>query len=469
MITKKAPRFYYFCLMPLILLTQAISQDADSLDAEVSYQPLWILILPGTISDFPEPSLENDLTDIVVDIAWQLGRFEVFDRYDVGDFLKSYHLKRFANLPDSVVFSIGDTIKCDEALIVDVLNFSQVGVPPEDEESDRNFFESIIDGLFSSDSEDYSDNIQTNLSVQFRNIDLTTGKEIDRSSVSVSYTGGTRTESKEEVLDNFREVVFNELRMLYQLVSEVISIDGVNLSLNLGSNLGIKDNTLFEIVEPDWITEAGDEEIISPGQSVGLACVQSVGDTLNHALIIRQWNAIEPEFYAYEFNKRIQGIQFYFIPGFPGNYMSIGGYYHYSPLSDWDVGGGLRYIYVSDSYDESNHGFGFGVFGSRRLLTLTALTIYANLAVDLDLPFKTDDDGQTVSTAVFSGSLGICVNFMISNKSDIVINLAYRQSTKSSDWAYTEEEDYDAYWLNEPPVVDLNGFYYMIGYKFILF
>ena len=442
---------------------------ADTLDTQISYQPLWILILPGTIAESVEQSLENDITDIVVDIAWQLGRFEVFDRFDVQELLLQSHLFKSGYLPDSVVLVLGDSTECDEALIVDLLQFSQIGVPPEEDEEDRNFFESIIDGLFSSNSDDYSDNIQTKLSVQFRNIDLTTGIEIDRISVTVLHTGGTKPESKKKALEKFRELVFNEVRMIYQLVSEVIAIDGVDLDLSLGSNLGISGNTLFKIVEPDRVKEVDDEKVIYPGQSVGLACVQSIGDTVNHSLVIRQWNSIESGFYAYELNKKIHGIQFYFIPGFPGDYMSIGGQYHYNPLGDWDVGGGIRYIYVTDSYDESNHGLGFGIFGSRKVLTLTALTVHGNLGIDFDLPFKIDDDGKAVSTGVFSGTLGISGSFILSKKSDMEINLAYRLSTKSSNWTYTREDNYDAFWQDEAPVVDFSGFYFSLGYKIFLF
>jgi hypothetical protein len=58
----------------------------------------------------------------------------------------------------------------------------------------------------------------------------------------------------------------------------------------------------------------------------------------------------------------------------------------------------------------------------------------------------------------------------MSKKSDIEINLGYRISSKSSDWTYSErEEELDAFWYDDPPVVDLAGFYFSVGYKFIIF
>jgi hypothetical protein len=285
MLLKNSSIISTICLLSILLLTKSFAQKTD-----ISAEPLWMLILPGKISDSADQTLENKITDIVTDIAWESGRFEVFDRFDVRDLILRYHPDQFGYLPDSVVLAIGESIECDEALIVDILIFSQIGVPPvEDgeEEENHNVLEAIFDGLFSSDSEDYSDNIQTHLTVQFRNFDLIAGEEIDRYSISVSHTGGTKIESEEEALENFREVVFNEVRMIYQLVSEVLAVDGIDLDLRLGANIGITGNTLFEIIEPDRVDMSGDEELIYPGESAGLACVQSVSDTVNRALIMR--------------------------------------------------------------------------------------------------------------------------------------------------------------------------------------
>jgi hypothetical protein len=186
--------------------------------------------------------------------------------------------------------------------------------------------------------------------------------------------------------------------------------------------------------------------------------------------MIRQWSPIGTGFYAYEFDQNIYGIQIYFLPKFPGDYMYIGGQFHLNPLGSWDFGGGMHYLAVTDSYDEIDHGLGFSIFGSIKLITLTTLTIHAKIGTNLDIPFKKDDDGWTVNTAIFSQSLGISCILIFTKKSDIEINLGYRLSTKSSLWTYSEnEEEFDAYWVDDPPVVDLRGFYFTFGYKFILF
>jgi hypothetical protein len=463
LILKRLSFIIIICLSPAV-----VAQNSDT-----STDRLWLLILPGTISNATDKSLENEIADIVSDIAWESGRFEVFDRFGVRDLLVEYPPALDGSLPDSVILAIGDEIECDEALIVDVMSFKQIGVPPEEDEAEKNeksFIASLFDGLFSGTSDDYSDNINTRLTVQLRNIDLINGEEIDRFHVQVSYTGGTKADSEEKALEDFQEVVSNEVRMIYQLISEVTSVDGLDLNLRLGSNLGVNRSTYFEIIEPNQIKSKDDEEITSPGKSVGLARVQDVSDTLNHSLIIRQWGFIGPGYYANEFNRNIHGIQLFFLPKFPGDYMYIGAQFHNSPLGKWDIGGELHYTSVKDSYNETENGLGFGVFLARRLLTLTSFMLYSKMGLNIDIPFKFDDDGQSVTTAVFSGSLGISCSLMLTKKTDIEFNLGYRKSTKSSDWTYSEsEERYDAFWLEDAPVVDISGFYFTIGYKILIF
>jgi hypothetical protein len=115
MLSKKSLLFYTICLLFIILFTKSFAQKTDIAESDISYQPLWMLILPGTISESVEQSLENEITDIVADIAWQSGRFEVFDRFDVRELLMKYHLDKFGYLPDSVVLALGDSTDCDEA------------------------------------------------------------------------------------------------------------------------------------------------------------------------------------------------------------------------------------------------------------------------------------------------------------------------------------------------------------------
>ena len=86
MFTKKTPLFYRITLLFFILFVNSFAQKTY-----ISSVPLWMLILPGHYLHDPPPQVQNLITDIVVDIAWESGRFEVFDRFDVREELRKHH------------------------------------------------------------------------------------------------------------------------------------------------------------------------------------------------------------------------------------------------------------------------------------------------------------------------------------------------------------------------------------------
>lgn len=438
-----------------ILLCLVFSVNGYAWQTETAPEPLWLLILPGTITPIAEKNLGNKVTDLVAETAVLSGGLVVFDRFGVADLLEKHLTNVRQALPDSVALAIGTEIECDELLILDILNFTQTGAPA-----------SNIGG---QGALDYHKNVKTQLSVQFRFINLVTGEEVDRFPLSVSHTGGNKLQSENAALEKFLEVVSNEIQLIYQQMSEVEAVDGIDLELTRGSHHGLRKEMLVEIVQPTEIKVVDGEERLSPGKTVGLAYVENLDDSSNTSRLLREWDVIEPGYYARESYKHIQGVQVFYLPKLAGEYTYIGAQYHFSPLGLWDFGGGLHYSAIVDSYEETDHGFGLNAFGARRLFVLPNTLVYAKLGLNLDIPFKTDDDGQEVMTALFSGSLGLSFSYMLSKMSDFELNLGYRLSAKASDWQYNEEEtEYDAYWEGDPPVVDVNGFYISVGYKFII-
>jgi hypothetical protein len=460
------------CLICISFLrTNIAAQPADSITNVTTDQDLWILIVPGIISPSAEGLLESQLADIVSDVAWQTGRFEVFTRYDAREFLPNYRgtTGRMLRLDD--IYTAADSLLCDETLIVELRRFKQVGVPPaeDEDEEDTGFFQQLIDGLLSSD-DDYSDNIYSQLSVRLINGNAVTRKEIDRFEIDVSYTGGDKAESKKEVIKQFRTAVRNELHLMYQLVSEVLQVDGAALSLRLGRNLGLAKHTQFEITQPDIIRTKDSLTTFYPGKTVGLASVHSVADTAAQALIIRQWEPVQSGFYAYEYNKTIHGISLFVQPNFPNNNFRLGGEFQYSPLAAHDFGGHLHYMFVTDSYENQDHGFGFGAYGALRVFASTALTLRLRIDADLNVPFRKDDDGRTVNTGLLSAAIAASVSFPFGKRTDLVFNLGYRASTRSSAWNYSEDDEtYDAFWNDTPPEVDISGLFMTVGYRWLLF
>jgi hypothetical protein len=429
-----------------------------------------IMIMSYINRELTDDAIEDEVTDVVIDIAFELDRFEIFTQYDVWN-LRGEEKIRSKLVDDSTIIDLKELLNCQEAIIVKILHFSQIGVPPEEnqnEEEERNFIERMIDGIFSGNSDDYSDNIQTRLSVRIENMDIESGESLQEFDISVSHTGGTYAESREKTIRKFRKVSINKIKRLYQLNSEVIAVEGTKIDLYLGSNIGITDKTLFEILQPDSEKSVSGAQVTIPGKSAGLVCVKSLGNDRNRSQIIRQWLPIGPGYHAVEYAKYIYAVQVFFQPRFPEDHLSVGIQYHFKPLDSFDYGLNLRYNQITDSYDEIDHGFGLGAFSGKRILTMPSMLMHAKVGLEVDFPFKTDDEGHRVAAPVFSGTLGFNASLMLTQRTDFELNIGYRFSIRSSNWTYSEdEESYDAIWYDTAPVVDLNGFFFTLGYKFI--
>lgn len=448
------------------------AQEADSLQSNISDKKKTVMILSSSNKGLADKYIEEEVTDVIINIANELNRFDIVTASDLWDHEYERAISNADLVNDSMIVNLKELIDCEEAVVVKVVHFSQKSVPPEEdeeEEEDRNFVEKIIDGIFSSGSDyDFSNNIQTQLSIKIENIDVVSGESIHDFDVSVSYTGGDYAESRKDALKELKEATSNKVKFMYQLISEVISVEGTDLYLFLGSNVGVTKNTLFEIIQPDRKKIVYDKEVTIPGNSAGLVCVNSFSREGNQSRIIRQWRPIEPGYHAHEFSKNIFALQLFALPDYPMDYFQIGLQFHFKPLAAYDYGLNLRYNRVSDSYKEKDNGFGFGAFGAKRILTIPSLLTHAKAEFDADFIFKRDEDGNIASTPLLSFTLAIDASLMLTSKSDFELNIGYRFSTKSSSWTYSEEdESYDAIWDDSSPEVDLSGFYFTIGYKFI--
>ncbi len=369
-----------------------------------------------------------------------------------------------------------------ELILVNVLNFSQIGVAPEeqkkddDDDDDSNFFSQlvtgVVEGIFSGtpdEEEPYADNIQTQLSVEIRSIDIATGKSEDTFNISVAHTGGSRGVSRSKVVENFREALVTELRLLYTLSSQVITVEGNEALLFLGAEVGVKKNTLFEIKEPDTYKTLKDRRVTVPGRSAGLVCVSDLSSETNRSQIIRRWRPIKEGDLAVEYTGSVHGFQIYLIPPFPEKNLQFGAQYHFQPIAAYDFGFLLRYSETTDSYEAKTRGFGFGGFGTKRLLAASPMQINLKLGFDVDLFFKKDDADHSVTNAVISGTLGMNVRLMVSRTSDIELNFGYRFSGPTGNWVYTaDEKSHDAVWQQPAPELNLSGWFFSVGYKYIL-
>ncbi len=437
-------------------------------------------------------SISREVNRTVASVAAAMGRFEIIDRNDLELILQEQDLALLGLVDDASAVEIGRIAAAQEALRITVLNFHQIGVPKEGEkeeedEDDEDFgkflAKEIVKGLVRSSSpenakkklEPYHDNIQTQLSIEVRNIDVETGQTLYSFQAGASHTGGTRGKSREMALSKLRNSINTELRKFYTLEARVMAIRGNELFLPLGTSIGLRQGMLFAIVEPDREEQFGDMTIAIPGRPVAYAIVQEVSETGNRSLVLRRWGEIRQGYAAREQIAPLLGLQVDVRPGVSGgfgNNLGLGLRFHAAAISGFDFGLGTRFANTIDSDDMTDSGFEFtGMAGTRYRLS-TSMALYTHLEFGAGVFFRDDDAGNAVNTGVGTLSLGADVELLRSQGRDLVVGLAWRFGGKSSKWTYSEgegddKETIDAFWIGDAPEIDISGLFVTVGYRFI--
>ncbi|UCE04823.1 MAG: hypothetical protein JSW07_14515 [bacterium] len=472
-------------LVAVILLMIQIpnyAQDTVLKKSEITTKKMKLLILSSKSDTSKLRFVNNEVTSQIASIATKLGRFEVIDRNNLENILDEQVLQQTGVINDSMVVNFGQIAAAREALIVSVLNFSQKGVPPSTEENEENeddkdfigqIISSVVEGIFKSDSEEkeeYPNNIQTQLSVEVRKVNIETGKSLQSFEINVDHTGGTRGKSRAEAMGKLKKKAELELKKFYLLNSEVLEIKNGDVLLFLGTELGICKGTVFEIIEPERIKNFGKKQITVPGHSTGFVSVADISSESNRSKILRQWRPIKPGYCALEYPKSIRGLQTNFMSPLTDSYFGLGIQFHGRPIHKGDWGFSLRYIQATDSYDDKNNGFGFGGFGSLRILNFSRLNIKAKLGLDIDFLFRKDDEDHSVTNAIFSVPAGLNIDLLLTKNADVVFFAGYRFAGKSDNWQYSKDEKtHSAVWQHSAPEVDISGFCFSVGYKLFLF
>jgi len=466
-----------FFLLLSFLSNQLIAQINLGTSATITAEKKRLLILPTQKTDSDPFSIENEVTQAVAGVATRLKRFEIIDRNNLENILDEQSLRMSGLINDSTILQFGKLAACDEALIISVHNFYQKGVPPEenededDNDNDLGFWGGLLVSIFSDEEEvdePFADNIQTQLSVEIKKIDIKTGESLHSFDISTAYTGGTRGVSRGQAIKNLKKLTTEELKKLYVLSSQVISVKGSEALLFLGSEVGVNKNTLFQITQPDRKKTINDRKITIPGRLVGFVCVEDYSRESNRSQVIRQWSPIKEGYTALEYSESIHGLQVYISPKYPEKYFHFGLQYHVSPIAGYDYGFSLCFTQATDSYKEKDNGFGIGGFFSKRVLISSPLQVNARIGLNADILFRDDDENHSVTSAVISAPVGLNISYLLSANSDIEINFGYRFAGHTP-WQYSAgEESKDAIWIQSEPEIDISGMFFTVGYKFIL-
>jgi hypothetical protein len=456
-------------------LSNLKAQSAAVANEKITAKKMRLLILPSRSGEDDPDFINNEVVNVIAGCATELGRFEIIDRGNLDKILQEHALQLSGVIDDSTAINLGRLATARQALMINVLNFSQRGVPPateeKKEEDDKSLLEEIITGVLlgGSDEEKYENNILTYLAVQIRMIDVETGRSLESADINLEHTGGNRGKSRAEVIKKLRKKTTRELKELYMLSSEVISAENTEVLLYLGSGVGVKKGTLFELVSPDRKKIYEDETVTIPGRSAGIVCVKDISDESNRSTLLRQWRPIKPGYRALEYPKSIHGLQFLFSPGVVDSLLSFGAEFHWQPIRQWNWGFGLRYSRVTDSFGDKDHGFGFGGFGSMIFLNSPKFKIIGRAGLDFDIVFRKDDENKTVNLGIFSAPVGVGGDIYLSRKSDIFIFAGYRFSGRADGWQRSTEgeESKSGVWNNGAPQVNISGIFVFVGYKII--
>ncbi|MFQ6673395.1 MAG: hypothetical protein ACE5GH_01265 [Fidelibacterota bacterium] len=481
--------------LSLLLVSLALILQAQGPDTPITTEKLRLLVLPAESGEDPH-SIENEVVAIISDVATRLGRFDVVDRNDLRNILEEQALHLTGLISDSMVVAVGNIASANEALIVDVLNFYQEGVPPgdkkeeEDEDTDEDgegdiwgrIVLTVVRGIVKSgrkererERDPYAHNIQTTLAVQVKKVDIETGKSLDSFTISAGHTGGNLGRSRAITMTNLRRQALTRMKHFYSLTSEVISVEGREALLLLGSQVGVKRGTLFEIVRRNRTRSIGNRHIVVPGRRVGIVEVKDSSPEANRSTILRNWLPVRPGDKALEYTRSPGGLEVGYFHSSTNPFSGINMGLLFHPFHGGSLGANLRLANTSDSRDDNDFVLGFGGLGDWRFLRSTRVSLLASLGVDFNLAFRPDDADHTVVAGLLSGSPEVGMELLLSENRDVSIAAGYRFSGQSSHWTYTrqtsdgEPKQVDADWDRPAPVIDLSGMYVTVMMRFILF
>ena len=480
-------------LLLFILSSQIISQEVEP---EITLDRKKLIILTG---DIENSEITDKIYQIASSSATKLKRYDIIDRNQLKGILAEQKLQHSGIVDQDQAVEIGKVAGANEALLIQVNIFGQKGVPT-DHQDENDIEDEPKTGLFgwvvkqivkaevdrnTENVERYPNNIQTIIDGEISLINVETGQSMDAFSFNADYTGGVKAKSLSSALKLIRDQISNELKKLYQLSSEVLDIQGNEVTLLLGKNMGVQSGTVYEISTLDERKVVRSREITIPGKQVALVEVKSVSTDASQGRILRKWDEIKPGYQARELTGN------YFAGGFGGSYgfnpednrLKI--YDVFRPLHRFggDIYGEIGM--VKDSRQDYDFHFGFGFSLNYRLIHSSPFSLGPTLNIPLNFHVRGDDGINDVSHIVFlpiiNPRLGLQSEIMLSPKMDLVIRAEYIfRSADIGEWRYTEEKQIQdgnnleeveetlfANWDGPYPEINYQGWTLTIGIRII--
>ncbi len=473
-------------IFSLLLLTAGLAQENDDGLTLTRYP---ILILPAD-GDTANQAIANALTQLLSAEATALQRFDVIDRTQLEAILSEQALQMSGIIRDEDIVEFGRLAAAREALVLRVLNFGQKGVPPEDEEEEEEkdrakareygLFGIVVKGLVDAvvdkeleDVERYPNNIQTIIQAEVRKLDIESGKSVASFKIVILNTGGNRDKSLSAALVQASRQMSAELRKLYLLTSEVLDINGDEITLLLGENLGIRPGTQFEIVSLPKKRALRGRTITLPGRSVGRVLVETVSSDASQGRILRSWEPLQPGYRAVEALMPVFGL---------GVTMTVApdiGFYRLqllptpSPFQELIVNGLFSAGMMKDTRDDMDFSLGFGIQLGKKMYYHSKRAMGMTVSLPLHLVFRSDDESNTVTLPVFAPRIGAVMQFQMSRNRDLILAFDIVPMSITGNWKYSKDnadgntDTFDAEWNDTVPDIKPEGLYFSVGYRFL--
>ncbi|MBN2012254.1 hypothetical protein JW960_23190 [candidate division KSB1 bacterium] len=313
-------------------------------------------------------------------------------------------------------------------------------------------------------------NIRTNVRMDAKFVDTETKQVIGTFHVDVGYTGGDAAKSRKKALEKFRHKVYFELKQVYWFSTTITAMDRDTLIIPVGSDDEVYPGMMFDVVNPERVsTDKNGQEKISPYR---YACVATVFDTTANESwlrIQRKWGTIDPNNWLVEHPIRSYALQINCLPAISSNAFGLAVSLVSDPMKKSYWGFGMKFIQVTDSYLHSDYGFGFSGIGGAKCVDKSRLDFCVQVGLDLDIPFRKDDDENTVSTLLFSSNVSLIGELPLSRQSDLLFGIGYRISNTAKEWNYSDQDEtIPAYWEQDAPHVDNRGIIFTMGYRYMV-
>jgi hypothetical protein len=426
------------------------------------------LMLPGM------PGLDSSAAERILPVVFKEARrsrrmrtLELVDCPELAETLpQDTHARRASTLEAAAASGLAD-----ELLWVHLLDFNQHEVPWEDEEEkERNLFESILHSLFAPAEARY--HVRTVLSIELERVDLATGST-SLEKAAADFTGGGWNASLQSALRILGEEAQTALARLYRHTAPLTTMPGGRVRLDLDDESEAGAGTLFLVRSRSRGNAEGHSRPESGGKPKAVILLEEGGRGAT-GKVIRQWAPIREDDLAVERPGnayRHWNLGLRTMPLDPAAQVALEASFGAQPHRRWDFGGALRLGFLEDSRRDYDFFMGLGAPFHLAIHRDPRWTVQGGLSLDADLLFSYDDRGDPANAFILGVFPHARLRYLVAPKADLVLTAGYRFFGNSTGWWTTPEgqNSRPAHWNGEAPKAETGGILFSLGVDFVTF